>query len=278
MLPPIADRFVAGETLDSALEHAASINQTGVNAILNHLGEHYDRPAPTESDRDTYLDLLDAIDDRGLDAVVSAKPSQLGLGLGEDLFRNNLRAIVKRADAVDGFVWLDMEDHTMTDATLDAFEAFSTAYGGRVGVCVQSNLKRTRSDLERLTACPGKIRLVKGAYDEPGSIAYTSRREVNERYRGDLELAFRTFDSGVAVGTHDPVMIDHAISLSEEYGTPFEFQLLMGVREAEQRRLATEGYEVWQYAPFGPRWLSYFWRRVRERKENLFFALRAIVE
>lgn len=278
MLPPIADRFVAGETLDSALEHAASINQTGVNAILNHLGEHYDRPAPTESDRDTYLDLLDAIDDRGLDAVVSAKPSQLGLGLGEDLFRNNLRAIVKRADAVDGFVWLDMEDHTMTDATLDAFEAFSTAYGGRVGVCVQSNLKRTRSDLERLAACPGKIRLVKGAYDEPGSIAYTSKREVNERYRRDLELAFRTFDSGLAVGTHDPVMIDHAISLHEEYGTPFEFQLLMGVREAEQRRLATEGYEVWQYVPFGPKWLSYFWRRVRERKENLLFALRAIVE
>lgn len=277
MLPPIADRFIAGESLESVLEHSASLNLDGVNAILNHLGEHYDRPEAAATDRDTYLELIDAIEDRRLDAVVSVKPSQLGLGIDEEEFRENLRAIVKRADAADGFVWLDMEDHTMTDATLDAFESFTTAYGGRVGVCVQSNLKRTREDLERLAECPGKIRLVKGAYDEPGSIAYTSRRAVNDRYRSDLELAFRTFDTGVAVGTHDPAMIDHAISLHEEYGTPFEFQMLMGVREGEQRRLAAEGYEVWQYVPFGPKWLSYFWRRIRERKENLLFALRAIL-
>lgn len=276
MIPPIADRFVAGEQPSDPLDHAATINDDDLSAIINRLGEHYDRPRSTRDDRDTYLELIESIDSRGLSAVVSVKPTQFGLGIEEDLFRENLRAVVKAADRTDGFVWMDMEDHTTTEATLDAYEAVSTAYGGRVGVCVQSNLRRTRGDLDRLADSPGKVRLVKGAYDEPAEVAYTTRQEVNERYRGDLEFAFRRFDDGVAVATHDPAMIDHALNLHDDYGTPFEFQMLMGVREDEQRRLASDGYQVWQYVPYGPAWASYFWRRIRERKENLLFALRAV--
>ena len=124
---------------------------------------------------------------------------------------------------------------------------------------------------------PGKIRLVKGAYDEPKSIAYKEKSKVNERYREDLETLFAEYDGGIAVGSHDPAMIDYAKELREEYGREFEVQMLMGVREDEQRELAAEGEEVWQYAPYGEKWLSYFWRRLRERKENALFALRAIM-
>ncbi len=277
MIPPIANRFVAGENLEAAIDHAAGINDDGIGAIINLLGEHYDRTEPTREDRDAYLALLEAVADRDLVAVPSVKPSQLGLRIDEELFRDNLRPIVRAADGTDGFIWLDMEDHTTTDATIDAFETFATAYGGSIGLCLQSNLRRTRDDLERLADTPGKIRLVKGAYDEPAPIAYTTRQRVNEAYRRDIDFAFREFDGGIAVATHDPSMVDHAIEAHETHGTDFEFQMLMGVRRDEQHRLAAEGYDVWQYVPYGSKWASYFWRRIRERKENLLFALRAVL-
>jgi proline dehydrogenase len=146
-----------------------------------------------------------------------------------------------------------------------------------MGLCLQANLKRTAADIERLADVPGKIRLVKGAYDEPPDIAYTDKPRVNEAYREYLELAFREFDRGVAVGSHDPEMIAHAADLHAEYGTPYEVQMLMGVREDAQRELADDGVTVYQYVPYGDRWLSYFYRRLMERKENALFALRAIL-
>ena len=117
---------------------------------------------------------------------------------------------------------------------------------------------------------------MKGAYDEPSSVAYTEKARVDENYRDLLAFAFREFDDGVAVGSHDPAMIDHALDLAETHDTGYEVQMLMGVRERAQRDLAADGVEVWQYAPYGGKWLSYFYRRVRERKENLTFALRAV--
>jgi proline dehydrogenase len=169
-----------------------------------------------------------------------------------------------------------MEDSATTDATLDAFVDVAREFDGGVGVCVQANLRRTREDLARLADVPGKVRLVKGAYDEPASIAYTDREAVDEAYREDLRFCFRAYDGGIAVGSHDPEMIDLATDLHDRYGTPFEIQMLMGVREDAQRELAAAGYDVLQYAPFGSKWFSYFSRRVRERRENLAFALRAI--
>jgi proline dehydrogenase len=169
-----------------------------------------------------------------------------------------------------------MEDHTTTDATLDAYEEFAREHPDCVGVCLQANLKRTRDDVERLADVPGKIRLVKGAYDEPAEVAYTEKSRVNDAYRELLAYAFEHYDGGVAVGSHDPEMIDYARDLHEEFGTDFEVQMLMGVREDAQSDLAEE-YEVWQYVPYGDKWLSYFYRRVMERKENVLFALRAIL-
>ncbi|MFB6352947.1 MAG: proline dehydrogenase family protein [Halobacteriales archaeon] len=276
MLPPVARRFVAGETRDDALAHARSLNDDGVGAILNLLGEHYDDRGPADADAAAYRELLADIDDADLRARVSVKPSQLGLAIDESVFRENARAVVEAAAARDGFVWFDMEDHPTTDATLDVFEAMTEVHPGGVGVCLQANLRRTPDDLERLAGFPGAFRLVKGAYDPPADIAYTSRRRVNRALSALLEQAFRDHDGVVALGSHDPEMVDRTVALGEEYGTDYELQMLMGVREAAQVELAAD-HDVWQYVPYGRKWLSYFWRRVIERKENVLFALRAVL-
>ncbi|SNZ12167.1 L-proline dehydrogenase [Natronoarchaeum philippinense] len=276
MLPPIADNFVAGETAPEAIAHARDLDGRGVGTILNLLGEHYERPGPAAEDRDAYVRLIDDIADAGIDACVSVKPSQIGLDIGESTFRSNLEVIAERADERDAFVWIDMEDHETTDATLDAFEELARAHEWSVGVCLQANLKRTRKDLDRLIDVPGKFRLVKGAYDEPDDLSYTRKPRVNEEYRELLRYAFEHRDRGVAVGSHDPVMIEHAADLAAEHGTDFEIQMLMGVRESAQYDLAAD-YDVYQYVPYGNRWLSYFYRRVAERRANALFALRAAI-
>jgi len=273
MLPPIASNFIAGESVDAALEHVEDLNERNVGAILNLLGEHYSNYEDAARDTDEYVELVERIGERDLDACVSVKPSQLGLDIDRETFASNAARIV---DAADCLVWFDMEDHTTTDATLAVYERQAERTDGNVGVCLQSNLLRTGEDLHRLADKPGKVRLVKGAYDEPGEISHTNRETVGEVYRDQLEFMFREFDGGIAVGSHDPAMIEHAQTLHERYGTPYEIQMLMGVREDAQTDLAREA-DVYQYVPYGSKWLSYFYRRVRERKENLAFAARAIV-
>jgi len=276
MLPPVVNRFIAGESVADALAHVRDCNEDDIGVILNILGEHYGERAPARNDADAYVGLLEGLTAAEVDGCISVKPSQLGLDVSEDFFRETLRRVVEAGAERDRFVWIDMEDASTTDATLDAFEAFAREFDGGVGVCVQANLERTPEDLRRLADLPGKVRLVKGAYDEPAEIAHTKKEAVNDAYRECLELMFREFESGIAVGTHDQQMIEHAIDLHTEYGTDFQIQMLMGVRSDAQRQLAADGYELWQYAPFGAAWLSYFWRRVRERRENLLFVLRAL--
>jgi proline dehydrogenase len=277
MLPPIAGRFIAGETTPVALDHVSRTNDDGIGVILNLLGEHYERREPADEDADTYVQLLSDLEGTRFDARISVKPTQLGLSVDEAVFRENLDRVIRAGQEHDRVVWIDMEGATTTDATLDAFEAAAREYGGGVGVCLQSNLRRTPADLERLADVPGRIRLVKGAYDEPPAIAHTNQEAVDEAFRDDLAFLFREYRGTVAVGSHDPAMITRARELGREYGREFEIQMLMGVREAAQRELAAEGLGVWQYAPFGKRWLSYVYRRMRERRENLLFAARAIV-
>ncbi|QLD85534.1 proline dehydrogenase family protein [Natronomonas halophila] len=277
MLPPIASNFVAGEDAATAIDHVRDCNDDGVRAILNLLGEHYDKRAPADADARAYMDLIRDIDEAGVDACVSVKPSQIGLDVGDEAFRENLASIVEVGQEHDCFVWIDMEDHTTTDVTLDAFEEHALATDGDVGVCIQANLKRTAEDIERLANLPGKVRLVKGAYDEPKSVAHKGGENVDAAYRDLLEYAFEEFDDGVAVGSHDPAMLDYAADLHEEHGTPYEVQMLMGVREGAQRNLAAEGVPTYQYVPYGNKWFSYFYRRIRERKSNALFALRAVI-
>jgi len=276
MIPPIASKFVAGESPAEAIEHTRDLNDRNVKAILNLLGEHYHERGPADEDAEAYLRLVDDIESTDADACISVKPSQIGLDVGTEVFHENVERIVDYAAARDVFVWIDMEDHDTTDATLDIFEELTRRHEGGVGVCVQANLKRTDDDLERLADLPGKVRLVKGAYDPPAEVAYKEKSAVNAAYERQLEYMFEHFDDGVAVGSHDPRMIERATELHDEYGTDFEIQMLMGVREEAQTDLADE-YEVWQYVPYGDKWLSYFYRRVMERKENVLFAARALL-
>ncbi|WP_135824958.1 proline dehydrogenase family protein [Halorussus ruber] len=276
MIPPIASKFVAGESPAEALEHTRDLNDRNVKAILNLLGEHYHERGPADEDAEAYLRLLEDIETSEADACISVKPSQVGLDVGEEVFRENVERIADYAAERDVFVWIDMEDHDTTDATLDSFEKLTRKHEGGVGVCVQANLKRTEDDLKRLADLPGKVRLVKGAYDPPAELALKEKSKVNDAYKEYLEYMFEEFDGGIAVGSHDPEMIDFAKDLHDEYGTDFEIQMLMGVREDAQTDLADE-YEMWQYVPYGDKWMSYFYRRAMERKENLLFAVRAVI-
>ncbi|WP_276299462.1 proline dehydrogenase family protein [Halorussus lipolyticus] len=276
MIPPIASKFVAGESPAEALEHTRNLNDRNVKAILNLLGEHYHERAPADEDAEAYIRLLEDIETSDADACISVKPSQVGLDVGEEVFRENVERIADAAAERDVFVWIDMEDHDTTDATLDIFEKLTQKHEGGVGICVQANLKRTEDDLKRLADLPGKVRLVKGAYDPPAEIALKEKSAVNAAYKEYLQFMFEEFEGGIAVGSHDPEMIAYAEELHDEYGTDFEVQMLMGVREDAQTDLADE-YEVWQYVPYGDKWLSYFYRRVMERKENLLFAVRAVL-
>lgn len=277
MIPPVARRFVAGETSSEALDHVADLNSSDIGGILNLLGEHYEDPAGARSDSEMYEQLIADIGASELNCCISVKPSQLGLEIDAETFESNLDHIVSTADDHSMRVWVDMEDHTTVDTTLDAVTTMADRYEVPMGVCLQSNLKRTDEDLERLVDSPIAIRLVKGAYDEPASVAYQSRAQVDEVYKEQLDYLFEHANGTIAVGSHDPEMISHAQDLHDEFGSNYEVQMLMGVRTDAQKRLAQEGVTVNQYIPYGSKWFSYFYRRVRERKENLLFAARAVL-
>lgn len=274
MIPPVARRFLAGETAPEAIQHTERLNEKNVSAILNLLGEHYTDRRDVAADTRVYCDLITDITQTGLDACLSVKPTQLGLDISEGCFRHHLDAIIEAASEHDVFVWIDMEDYPTTDATLDAFEHHALEYG-QVGVCVQANLRRTGEDLKRLATLPGKVRLVKGAYNPPPAIAYQSDERIDEQTREHLRYMFEQFEDGVALGSHDPELVTLAADFHERYGTPYEIQMLMGVRTQAQYDLAAH-HEVWQYVPYGDRWASYFYRRMTERSENVTFALRAL--
>jgi proline dehydrogenase len=276
MIPPIASDFVAGESSAEAIAHVREINRRGVGGIVNLLGEHYEKRGSADADREAYRSLLVDLGREDVRGSISVKPSQIGLDVGEDVFEENLTSIVERAEEEGVFCWLDMEDHTTTAVTLDAYERHTKATDGGIGVCLQANMERTTEDLGRLAALPGKVRLVKGAYNPPLEAGYRERERVDRAYQDCLEFMFGEFDGGIAVGSHDPQMIDRAKRLYELHGTDFEIQMLMGVRTDAQFELASEGYAVNQYLPYGSRWPWYFYRRMRERKENAAFALRAI--
>jgi proline dehydrogenase len=275
VIPPVASRFVAGETVAEALDRTRRVNDDGVGVILNLLGEHHRDRAAVAADAATYRRLLADIGDSDLRACVSVKPTQLGLSMGEGVFREVVAEVAAAAADAGVFLWLDMEDSRTTDATLAAYRDLAAEHGD-VGVCVQANLRRTPADLAELAGTDGKVRLVKGAYDEPAAVAHRGRGAVDDAFEECLKQMFREFEDGVAVGSHDPRMVALTRELAAEHDTGFEVQMLMGVREDAQRELSAD-LPVFQYVPFGSAWASYFLRRVGERRGNLTFAVRAVL-
>ena len=271
----VAMRFVAGETLDEAVAVAVDLNRQGFSASLDHLGEHVGDPALAGAARDHYLRCLDRIDADGLDANISIKLTQLGLGLDNDLARRSLDDLADRAASLGLTITVDMEESQYTAATVSAYFAAQQTHGN-LGIALQSYLRRTRDDLLSVLPHGGHVRLCKGAYDESAGVAFESGDEVNRSYDELLELLMREPGVRPAIASHDEGRIERAAALADSRSEPFEFQMLFGVRTALQQSLRDRGYAVRVYVPYGNAWYPYLTRRIAERPSNTRFFIRAL--
>lgn len=272
-------RFVAGETVAELAEALAAANAEGLVATANYLGESVHDETNARAAADRYLEVLDRIADRNLDANVSLKFTQMGQDISEAFLRDNLGRVLERARAADTFVRFDMESSAYTQRTLDAFESLWTEGWRNIGVVLQSYLRRTQQDVERMVALGARVRLCKGAYAEPAKVAFQERDEV----RASFVQAMKTLLSQghyPAIATHDDAMIEATLDYAraEGIGTErFEFQMLYGVRRDLQKQLVQQGYTVRVYVPFGEAWYPYLMRRLAERPANVVFLAGSVV-
>jgi proline dehydrogenase len=276
----LASRFVAGETIDTALAAVRDLNTAGNSATLDLLGESVTRAPDATSARDTYLQLLDRIHAAGADANVSVKLTQMGLEIDSNLCRENMRAIIDRARQHGSFVRIDMEGSAYTQRTLDLYtRVLHPEFANTTGVVLQSYLRRTAQDVEDMIELKARVRLCKGAYQEPPSVAFPSKRDVDANFVACMErLMERGNYPGLA--THDERMIAIAKAFARSKKIEparFEFQMLYGVRRDLQRRLRADGYNVRVYVPFGGYWYPYLMRRLAERPANIGFMLANLV-
>jgi proline dehydrogenase len=275
----LAKRFVAGETIDSAIEAVRRLNAQGMTATLDFLGEDVLDPDAAVKTRDAYFRMLDAIANTGVKSNVSVKLTAMGLLLSEDFALENLGSILTRAAQKnpDPFVRIDMEGSAVVDATLRVFER-AYAQQQNVGPVLQAYLKRTPRDVARSIELGARVRICKGAYNEPPEIAYKDMNDIRRQY---LECAQNLLTHGnyPGIATHDRRLIAAIRSFTTANGVAkdrFEFQMLYGVRPEVQRQLVRDGYRLRIYVPFGTHWAGYFYRRVAERKENALFALSSV--
>lgn len=272
----LAGRFVAGESLDDAMAVGAELNAAGFAVSLDHLGEHVSDADQATAARDDYLACLDRIAAEGLDANISIKLTQLGLGLDDDLAARSLAELSLRAASHETTVTVDMEESEHTSATIDLYEAAQQAHGN-LGIALQAYLLRTEADLERLMPLGGHIRLCKGAYLEEPEVAIQGRDQVAMSFDRLMETLMSQSDTKPAIATHDDARIANACTLIQSYDAPYEFQLLYGVRGPLQRELVADGHPVRVYVPYGIAWYPYLTRRLAERPANVGFFLRAAV-
>jgi len=271
----LSARFVAGPTLDDALRVGRRINSEGIVLTLDHLGESVTSLGEAAQARDVYLRSLTAIHEHGVAGNVSLKLTQFGLDLSADACRANVAQLVERAASLTGFVRIDMESSEYTDRTLGLVEDLYAQYGA-VGTVIQAYLYRSRKDIERLCARRIRVRLCKGAYLEPASVAFARKADVDRNYLDLMRLLLDQSDQP-AIATHDERIIDQTKAYAARKGIGrdrFEFQMLYGIRRDLQRRLVAEGYRLRLYVPFGKAWYPYLMRRLAERPANLFFLAR----
>ncbi|HUG47908.1 MAG TPA: proline dehydrogenase family protein [Candidatus Limnocylindria bacterium] len=275
---PLVRRFIAGQTLDETLGVLERLRSRGLRWTVDVLGEAVASPEMARAAADRYVATLGALAERGLEANVSLKLTQMGLGVDVDFCTANVRRIVHRAADIGAFMRIDMEDHTLTETTLRIGRQLHADYHD-VGVVIQSYLRRSAADVEQLIAEQIRVRLCKGAYDEPPDVAYTSKVEVDDSFR---RLAERLLLEGryPALATHDDRLIEDATHFAEQNGidpSRFEFQMLYGVRRELQEALVARGYTVRVYVPYGSEWFPYYMRRLAERPANVLFILRSIL-
>ncbi len=272
MIPPVAARFVAGETPAEAMDHVRRRNGDGVGVVLHRLDEHNDDRRDAADDTAAYVRLCRDLADSGLRARVSVTPTRLGLTVSETAFRENYRRVAAATADADTRLWCDTEDATTADAALSATVDLAAEFPDRLGVRLRANLRRTPVDAGRLAAVPVAARLVEGAHDEAPAVAHQGRAAVDAAYRGLVDQLVEQ-ETRLAVGSRDPATVEYGLDRARTAGVDVEVQLPMGVREDTQRVLAADGVEVWQHAPFGHGWAAYLSRLVRER---LFAAQTAV--
>ena len=276
-----ASRFVAGESLEEAAAAVRALNARGITASLDLLGESVTKAADAREATDQIIGIFDRIAADRLDCNVSVKLTQIGFDLGPAVARENARQILDRAQRHGVFLRVDMEGSDYAQRTLELFEReLFPAYGrDLVGIVVQSYLYRTQEDVERLIGLGARVRLCKGAYNEPASVAFPLKADVDRNY---AELMERLIERGTypGIATHDEALLARARRFVRQRGIPperFEFQMLYGVRRDLQERLVREGYRLRVYVPFGTQWYPYFMRRLAERPANLAFILGNVV-
>jgi proline dehydrogenase len=270
-------RFVAGEDIETTVRAIRELNALGCTATFDHLNEGVISPAEMEGEVREYKRILAAIDEAGIRSNVSIKLTQFGLATDPELAYRNARAVVEEAARRGNFVRVDMEDSSVTQVTLDIFRRLRSEFDlNTVGIVLQSYLRRTEADTREMLAVPARVRLCKGAYNEPPEVAFPDKRDVDENYVRCMKLLLK---SGVyhGIATHDENMIraTKEFAAAEGIGRDrFEFQMLYGVRRDLQEGLAREGYNVRVYVPYGKTWYPYFMRRLAERPANVWFVLK----
>jgi proline dehydrogenase len=273
----LTTRFIAGETIDEAIAAIREVNAHGCTASFDHLNEGVTNARATEAEVTEYLNVLARIDETGIKSNVSIKLTQFGLEIDPELAYRNARRIVEDAKRRGNFVRVDMEGSNVTQVTLDIFNRLRSEFElNDVGIVVQSYLYRTKEDVAALLKIPARIRLCKGAYNEPAAVAYPDKKDTDDNYVRVMQMLL---GSGVyhGIATHDPKMIEATIDFTEREGIrkdAFEFQMLYGIRRDLQEQLARDGYGMRVYVPYGKHWYPYFMRRLAERPANIWFVLK----
>lgn len=277
----LTTRFVAGENIDQAVAAIRELNAEGCTASFDHLNESVASDLEAQAEVDEYLRILEQIDKTGIRSNVSIKLTQFGLELEPELAYRNARRVVEDAAQRGNFVRVDMEGSSFTQITIDIFRRLRAEFGlNDVGIVLQSYLRRTYQDAEDLLKLPARIRICKGAYNEPPEIAFPDKKDTDANYVRVMQLLL---SSGIyhGIATHDPKMIEATIEFARREGIDkgaFEFQMLYGVRRDLQRQLARDGYHMRVYVPYGKHWYPYFMRRLAERPANVWFVLKNLLK
>jgi len=275
---PLTRRFIAGRTLDEELAVCRKLEAEKILATLDHLGENVTSVEESRASRDSYLQILDRIAATGLHATISAKPTQLGLDLSEEVCQENVYALVERARSIGSVVEIDMESSEYVDRTLRVVSCAHHRFGS-VRAVIQSYLFRSETDVDALNAAGIPVRLVKGAYREPATIAWPKKRDVDTSF---VRLARQLLEDGTnpAIASHDESIINETVRWVRDRNVDpgrFEFQMLYGIRRDLQRQLAAQGFRVRLYVPYGDAWYPYFMRRLAERPANVIFLARNLL-
>ncbi len=277
----LTTRFVAGEDIEQAVAAIREINATGASASFDHLNEGVTKAAETEGEVREYTEVLARIDETGINSNVSIKLTQFGLDIEPELTYRNARSVVAEAARRNNFVRVDMEGSQVTQITFDIFKRLRAEFDlNTVGIVVQAYLRRTEQDVQELLKIPARIRLCKGAYNEPPEVAFPDKQDTDANY---VRLMRVLLASGTyhGIATHDQKMIDATVEFAQREGIPksaFEFQMLYGVRRDLQMQLARDGYNMRIYVPYGKTWYPYFMRRLAERPANVWFVLKNLLK